>query len=296
MSDKLKLYCAGGLCCFGCLLTIILVPVSIQNVAYDEYAIRYDDLTNQIHSDVYVEGKYVCTPQTTMFTYKNTVQKLSLDFDCLTSNGIEMYVAVDIQTQIPKNQVFQIFDEFGESDRQLSYIKLVAADSIRDSCGKFTAQDFYLSRAAIQLEMELDMVQTVAVSKSHINVTSVVLSNFEFPPTLDTAIQNKRAAENDIEIAENEREGQLTEAETSLKVAVTNAERLQIEAAAEVDSLLAEAEAKKTSIEQVWENRLSVYESIKTAMNMTASQFVDQYLASVVLQAASNPVTNMMSE
>ena len=242
---------------------------------------------------MYVEGKYVCTPQTTMFTYKNTVQKLSLDFDCLTSNGIEMYVAVDIQTQIPKKQVFSIFDEFGESGRQLSYIKLVAADSIRDSCGKFTAQDFYLSRAAIQQEMETDMMHTARQSKSHINVTSVVLSNFEFPASLDAAIQNKRAAENDIEIAQNEREGQLTEAETALKVAVTNAERLLIEAQAEVDSLLAEADAKRTSIEQVWANRQSVYVSIADAMNMTASQFVDQYLASVVLQAASNPVTSM---
>ena len=66
-------------------------------------------------------------------------------------------------------------------------------------------------------------------------------------------IQNKRAAENDIEIAEK-REGQLTEAETALKVAVTNAERMQIGAAAEVDSLLAEAAAKRTSIEQVLAN------------------------------------------
>lgn len=290
---KILCYCGGGLCCFGLLLMIILIPVSIKNVAHDEYAIRYDDLTNQIHTDVYEEGKYVCTPQTTMFVYPNTIQKLSLDFDCLSSNGIEMYVEVDIQYQIPIDQVFIIFDEFGEAKNQLSYLKLIAADSVRDSCGRYSAQNFYQERGVIQTTILDDMVITARKAKSHVNITNVVLSNFEFPSGLDAAIKDKRASENDIEIADNERAGALTEANTTLLIAYTGAEKLEIEAAAEVAAVLAEANAKATSIVQVWENRQSVYKSIKDAMDMTSTEFVYQYLTSVVLQTADDPITTL---
>ena len=248
---KILAYAGGGLCCFGLLLLIILIPVSIKNVQYNEYAIRYDDLTNQIHTDVYEEGKYVCTPQTTMFVYPNTIQKLSLDFDCLSNDGIEMFVEVDIQYQISIDEVFPIFAEFGENKNLVSYLKLVAADSIRDSCGQYMAQDFYLVRSDIQTTMESDMIKTAREAKSHINITTLVMSNFEFPDTLSDAIKEKRASENDIEIAENERDGAITEAETSLLTSEIDAQKLAIEAQAEVSSLLAEANAKATSITQV---------------------------------------------
>ena len=80
---RLLTYCGGGLCCFGLLLMVILIPVSIKNVAQDEYAIRYDNLKNQVFTDVYTEGKYVCTPQTKMFVYPKTVQKLYDNLYCI---------------------------------------------------------------------------------------------------------------------------------------------------------------------------------------------------------------------
>eukprot|EP00483_Globobulimina_turgida_P009017 UN09035 len=137
------------------------------------------------------------------------------------------------------------------------------------------------------------MIETARRAKSHINVTALVLSNFEFPSGLDDAIKDKRASENDIEIANNERAGGITEAETVLLTAKINAEKLAIEAKAEVDSVLAEANAKATSIVQVWANREAVYFNIKQAMNMTSTEFVYQYLTSVILQVADDPITTL---
>lgn len=42
-----------------------------------------------------------------------------------------------------------------------------------------------------------------------------------------------------------------------------------------------------------WENRQSVYKSIKEAMEMTSTEFVYQYLTSVVLQTADGPITTL---
>ena len=217
----------------------------------------------------------------------------SLVFDCLSSDGIQMYVEVDIQYTIPEDQVFSVFDEFGKYDNLLSYLQLVAADSVRDSCGEYSAESFYQARTAIQTTMEEGLTITARQAKSHINITTVVLSNYEFPDDLDDAIKEKRSAENDIEIAENERDGYITEAETELLTAKVNAEQLAIEAKAEVESVLAEADAQATAITNVWENRQSVYVNIKKALNMTSTEFVYQYLSSVVLESATDPVTTL---
>jgi len=286
---------ACGVCGIGVLLTIILIPVSIKQVAHDEYGVRYDGLTKKVHDDVYDEGKHVCTPQTKMILYDRTIQKMTVDAICLSSNGIEMEIIVDIQYLIPKSQVLNIFDEFGQSNLLEEYFQLVADDSVRDSIGKFTAKSFYESRAAIQSQIEEDMIESVKRAKARINVTTVVLSNYDFPEELNSAIASKRSAQNGIAVAESERDGELMEAETAWLTAQINAEQMEIEAAGEVESILAEANAKATSVADVWSNRNSTYSNIKTTLALNSTEFVDQYLVSIVLQGATDPVISLES-
>ena len=106
LCGRYALYAAGCLCGIGVLLTVILIPVSLNSVEYDEYAIRYDDLENIVHEDVYTEGKYVMTPQTVLFKFSNLVKKKEIDIVCLTANGIEVQLDVDVQYQLPHNQVY----------------------------------------------------------------------------------------------------------------------------------------------------------------------------------------------
>ena len=95
----------GCICCIGVLLTVILIPVSLKSVEYNEYAIRYDDLTKTIYPDLYLEGKYVFTPETKLFKFSSLVQKMSIELSCLTSNGVNVELYVDIQYQMAKSQV-----------------------------------------------------------------------------------------------------------------------------------------------------------------------------------------------
>jgi len=282
-----------GVCGLGVLLLVILLPVSVKNVGHDEYGIRYDGLTKKVHRQVYEEGKTVCTPQTKMITYGRTIQKLGLDMTSMSLDGIQMAVKVDIQYLIHKSQVFTIFEEFGEEEDLKSYLYMVADDSVRDSIGTFTAMNFYQSRAAIQSKIEEDMIESMKNAKARINVTTVVMTNYDFPPELSNAITNKRSAQNEITIALSEHEGQIMEAETEFLKAEINAERLAIEAEGEVQAILAEAEAKNSSIVEVWANRNSTYSHIKETLGLDSNEFVEQYLTSVVLQAANDPVISL---
>jgi len=285
----------GGICFLGLLLVVILIPVSMRTVSHDEFCIRYERMNKKVHEAVYEEGKHLCSPGTEMFRYGRTIQKMTLEVLCLSSNGIGVPIVVDVQYLIPKSQVFGIFDDFGEAVHLESYLRFVADDSVRDSVGKFTAKSFYESRALIQNTIEEDLMASVRKSNARVNVTTVVLSDYDFPTELDSAIHEKRSAQNDIEIAENERGGEIMEAETAWLTAKIKADRLAIEADAEVESILAEADAKATSIVEVWANRNSTYSNIKTTLSLNSSEFVKQYLSAVVLQAAADPVISLRS-
>ena len=118
---------------------VTLLPTSIKKVEFDEYAIRYNDLTNEADKGEYGEGRYVFTPQTTLFRYSSLIQKLSLDIDCLTRDGIVMQIEVDIQYAIPQPSVFEIWHEFGKEGQIDKYFYLVSAASIRESISEFPA-------------------------------------------------------------------------------------------------------------------------------------------------------------
>eukprot|EP01084_Bolivina_argentea_P060779 111055_1 len=292
-AKKITFTVAGCLCCIGILLVIILIPVSLRKVEHDEYAIRYDNFTNQVYDTIYTEGKYVLTPQTSMVKFSNLVKKKEIVLTCLTSDGIEVVLEVDVQYQLPKNQVYNAYYDFGTERNTERYLFLVMTDSVRDVCGNYTAKEYYEDRMAIQNTLEDTLVIDVRNSNAYYNITATVLAAYDFPDPLEDSIKDKRAAENDIAIAENEREGALVEANTVLLTAKIEAEKIAIDAQAEEDSILAEADAQSEAIQSIWINRYSVYNDIIAAMNITVDRFVFQYLTSVIFLNAEDPITTL---
>ena len=292
--QKVIMFLVAGLCCFGLLMIIILVPASLRNVKFDEYAIKYTRITRKVDdTNIYTEGKYVFAPSTKLFRYSRIVEKLEIVLPCLTNNGIVMNLQVDIQYQIRKSEVFTIFYTFGDPEIYEDFVELVASDAIRDVCGDYTAEQFYLNRTQIQKNINGTINAAFEVAEANLNIPVITLRSYSFPNVLDTAIKDKRYAENDIEIAKNERAGKLVEADSLLLQAQINADQLIIQATAEVDSILAEAYAEAEAITELWQERAQFYDDVRMSLNMTADEFVNQYLPSLVLQNAKTPITTI---
>eukprot|EP01083_Nonionella_stella_P192368 711151_1 len=283
----------ASLCCIGVLLTIILIPISIRKVEFDEYAIKYDDLTKQEDSEEYGEGRYIFTPKTKLFVYDALIQKLSLDLDCLTKDGIEMDIEVDIQYSIPKISVYDIWNEFGKEDQMDKYFALVASDAVRDSISTFHASDFYRNRFGIQLAIEDALYQTTEEANTHLLVVSAVLAGYTYPEELKEVIKIKRSIENDIEVAKNERDGNLTDADTNYHVAKIAAQRLYLQGQAEVKSLLAEATAHANAVTARFDALTSLFVAQANATGLNGKQFIDYWLTSFILLDATRPITTI---
>jgi len=310
----------SSFCCIGVLLVVILIPLSIKDVNHEEYALRYEGLTKELDTTlVYEEGKYLFEPQTELFKYNKIVGTVAFRGDslleCLSKDGIIIYANVVFQYQLRKSELFDIFWEFGEESSLKQLFVSVAKDSVRNVIAKYEAIQFYGERSTIESEIGTQLTQDFITSGTHADITFLQLENYDFPDELSNAIFDKQRGEQDLDTANNEREGALTGAETALLLAEVEAEQRNIQAVAEGQKVILEAEAsvevisskataeatviliageaEATSTQEVWEKRKVLFYTIKDTMGMTNDEFVNDYLYSMVLNNAKNPITKI---
>ena len=316
--------CNNSLCKFSCciifsigiLLTVILVPVSIRDINHEDYGIRYEGLTKKVVNKIYGEGKYVFEPQTEIFKYNKVQGTISFQnenlLECLSKDGIIIYASIVYQYQLRKEELFKIFWEFGTEDRLKELFTSVSKDSIRNVISRYEAIQFYSERSTIESEIQNQLTQDFITSSTHADITFLQLVNYEFPEVLDDAIKEKQRGEQDLDTAINEREGALTQVETELLIAQVDAEKRNIQALTESEKIIlyaetqveiilnkAEAEANvilingesmAISTRELWEKRFIYYETIRDNMGMTNEEFVNNYLYSLVLNQANQPI------
>lgn len=133
-------------------------------------------------------------------------------------------------------------------------------------------------------------------AETHLLVTAAVLAGYGYPEEMSEIIKIKRASENDIEVAKNERDGNLTDAETNYIVSSIYADQIYIQGQAEVESLLNEATAKARAITARFQYIQDLFVLNKNINNFTASEFIAYWLPSFVLLNGTNPVTTTLSK
>lgn len=149
-------------------------------------------------------------------------------------------------------------------------------------------------RFQIQLAIEDNLIGATEESNSHLLMVSAVLAGYTYPDEMSEVIKVKRVAENDISVAINERDGNITDAETSWLVSKQEAEKIRIQGEAEVDSLLAEAEAYADAVRYRFELIQGIFARQKEIFGMTATEFIDGWLTAYVLLNSTSPVTTTL--
>ena len=286
MSEFTRIFISWTLVCtigIGILLTVILIPMSIKKVDHDQYAIRYNDLTKNVNSKIYEEGKYLLKPETEMFYYNKIVKTIPFEMICLSQDGINIKMNIDVQYLLDKKSLFDIFWEYGKEDNLKELLVDVIQDSVRDVCGKYNATDFPDKRDGIQSDMQQSLTNDFELTKTYSKIQYLQLVNYVFPDSLNNAIDSKQTAQQDIEKAKNERKGKLTTAKTKQSVAEANARVLIDQANGNAQIILTKAEEQKISTIKIWQNRLDTYYSLMNDIGMTPNDFVNEYIYGIIL-------------
>lgn len=288
----------GGVVGFiGVVLLCVLMPLSVKKVEHDEYAIRYNKYTKKIDSKVYEQGRHVLDPGDKLFKFPRKFVPIDQTggnaIICITRDGLDVVLDLTTQYQFPKENLHKVLAMYGEAEAAHTFLVTVTRDSIRDTCGNYTAESFFFQRGDIEAAMLLNLRGDFSVAETYANVGFLQLKNVNLPDRFEDAIKAKQLAIQDSEKALNERAQKLIEVDTLLKQEKENATIRVIQANANADGINLKAQEDASIILTLWQDRGDAFSSIKSGLGVNATEFVDGYLESFVLQSVVSPVVNL---
>lgn len=282
------------------ILAVILIPVSLKQVNYDELAIEYNTMTKKVNTDeVLQEGRHFIQPVSKLFKYTRTLQTIDLTGDnsieCLTNEGLVMNIGVETQYQILVDKVFDLFEEFGEQDNYIPYIESITQDALRDVCANYSGEDFFFKRGEIDAALSTYLIQVYNESNAHATNELVQLTSVIHPDQYDQISRSREAVGQENDRLLRERTENITNANTRLQSAVIDAQIRIIEANATRDSLIAEANALYASEVNRWEKRADALFAIKSGIpGISNTEFIDEYVKYYVLsQNSGRPIVQL---
>lgn len=276
------------------LLIIVLIPLSLHKLNYDEIGIEYNKLSKKIHGDnVLEEGRHLLSPTSKIFKYTRTLQTIDLtginSLECLTNEGLRMELGVETQFQIVKENLSNILEEYGEQDNYIPYLESITKDAIRDVCANYSGEDFFFNRGTIDLALSTTLVQEFSDSNAYATNELVQLTSVVHPEEYDQVSRSREAVGQENDRLLRQREQRITEAETTLLSALVDAEIKIINANATRDSIIAEAEALYESEVNKWTARTDALAAIKAGIpGISNMEFINEYVKYYVLSGNNN--------
>lgn len=270
------------------IVMVALLSLSILNVAQDEWAINYGKVSRTVRGDVLGPGRVTLQPDSKLFVYKNTFVPWDLIIDCWTADGLDVTLDITIQTRYIETELIAILFEFGDEDNFKIYVDHILKKLLRESCSNFTSFDYYNQRGLIQTDMLRRIDQQLPKLGTHITSGGYLqLRNIQLPVSFNQAILDKRSAEQDINVAINQRAQQIIIANTNLNQAINQGTTLTNNAKLQANAVAFDAQQQALAIAAKYRQRLEVYQTSMTNLQMNASDFVKNILVSNLIESSN---------
>lgn len=235
---------------FLCFITgIVLLSISLKRVNATEFAVYYNRYTKNLVEEPLGQGLKGGAPGFHLFKFKSVQQSLSVSELCNSVDGLEIEIAASFQYVVQREHAYDSIVEFNNPESQIELLVSGAKSSVHHACGMYMMKDFQEKRGEVQSTMQ-DYIQNRATFL-YIDIGDVQLNNVNGPEAWRQAIKDKEGAREDVQVAINEREKDLTEANTQLRLATEQAQIILENAQknADVISLQASAVAQSYTIE-----------------------------------------------
>jgi len=262
-------------------VTIIIVAVllgtSIRKVEQNTLAIPYCTISRSV-GDVLDDGLYNFCPDVELFTYDRKFIDNDLRLNCLTMDGLVMTLDVTVQYQLLKDELIDVFYEFGRQESLDTYIDTIAKSTIRDVCALYNGNDFYNKRGIIEQNIISNVTLSVDRANAHVITGFIQLKNIALPTQLQEAINGKQLALEDVDVAKNERQQALIDLETQKLQAIENLKIKELQARAAGDAVIINAREKAEARMTTWKERTAAIITNKNALGITPEKYADEYL------------------
>ncbi len=223
-----------GIATAGLSQAFVVVPAGNVGVVFNVFGgVQDDELT---------EGFHIILPLVQQVTlYDVRQQELTLAINtgdqvtARSSEGLEITVDATILYQVEPSQAARLHQDIGPSYEEIR-VRPEVRSQIRDAIGQYAAADL-ISTLRTELQLSVEASLKTALEDDNVNVLAVLLRDIRIPTSITTAIEEKQAAEQQVEVEENRR-----------RQAEIAAQRRVIEAQGERDAAIARAEGEAEAL------------------------------------------------
>ena len=281
----------------GALLLLIILPAITvnQKVAQDEYAVFVNRYTTEV-SGIHSQGAYTLAVGDAIIRFPRTFQHLDFPLiQCMSYDQLVLDLTVSLQFQYHQEAIIPIIMmQFGDEENYQNFFRYKIMSSIIDTCGNYTAEDYYTVRAQIEGTMFQRVVGFIEDSDLGLEVIFLQLKNIDFPDQFAKAITTKQLVQQDAVTQTNSRTSQLIKAGTGLLESQKKAQITVINANNTARINVDRALTERNVIVEQWRQRGIAYNSVKTNLHLNDSQFIN-YLEFEIVRNGQHPVVNLGS-
>ncbi|KAL7555296.1 hypothetical protein ACHAWF_018999 [Thalassiosira exigua] len=273
---------------FVCLVVAIsVIAASLKKVPTTEMGVQYNIHKKQLDDAAKSGGLFVGPPGFHFIKFPSTFITVDLnDRTCVSNDGLLVTFSVTFQYQMTKSNVYNAIVKYRDFHKWASMVEQAGLSAIHHSCSEFQVSEFQNKRGIIQRTMEGNLRKKLEgneeTGEEGVNAVAVSLqlTYVHLPERYNTAVAEKQAAEEDIQLAVAQRTQETTKANTEYLKAKEEARKILDTANNEAEVLLTEARLKA-------EETRSALVEVRDALNLTAEGML-AYLSNKLLSEASN--------
>ncbi|XP_063411792.1 uncharacterized protein LOC134694680 [Mytilus trossulus] len=273
------------------IITVItVVSTSLKKLDSEEIGIKYDTIRKILENTTEREGLHTGLPGFKFIIFPSVYTSLTFNhLESFNKDGVQIVLDVTYQYKVRSDKLREVILEFRDKDGYTKILKYEGESAIHETCSHFNTSQFQAERANFQVKVKENIM--VRYKKLNAEMTDLQVNNIARPTEYESAIRSKERAREDIRVANNERPRLLTEAETQIREAETQA-KIIIDKADSAARILAnrgltEAQAIIAQFEKEAEAYTKIVEA--SGLGFTIDGFIS-YLGVRVIADAKNPV------
>lgn len=170
-------------------MIVVFWPRMVKTVHAGEEGALWSRWTGTDLDTIYKEGTHLIWPWDEMFIYDIRINKVDYDVPVLSTDGLEIKIAVSIRYRPAAKTVPQLHQTIGPTYVERVVIPEVVT-AVREVMGAFRPDQLYTLRT---VEMQNQIVARAAtqVQDRFVTIDDVLIRRIELPEALQTAIQSK---------------------------------------------------------------------------------------------------------
>ena len=241
---------------------------------------------------IYTQGKYTIGVGEELIRFQRTLQDFKDNIECLTNDKVLIGIDFSLQYEYNKESLIPIIlKKFKSDEKYKNFISNLMISSIMNTCLSFTAEQYYVERSIIDKKMSNNLLKNINDNDLGLDIQNFQLINIKFPSNFSYVIQQKQNIQQYILTATNNRQSDITNANTILlqadrtaKISIINANNTAL---ININKATTDANIQN----ELWIQRTYAYSNIVKSLGLNTSQLID-YIKSDIMRNSNNLITS----